>query len=122
MVKVGRVTPSFRRLLLAEIERLYKLYRSALLDPRHQEAFDALIKIWSKESPSMMVSNISTPLEAMNLLANVGTKAELERLNAELQKLQDKAARAILFTSMNGNYFKTLSQNIYTQKNGVFSR
>jgi len=70
----------------------------------------------------MMVSNISTPLEAMNLLANVGTKAELERLNAELQKLQDKAARAILFTSMNGNYFKTLSQNIYTQKNGVFSR
>jgi hypothetical protein len=41
----------------------------------------------------MMVSNISTPLEAMSLLANVGTKAELEQLNEKLQRLQDQAAR-----------------------------
>jgi hypothetical protein len=39
----------------------------------------------------MMVSNISTPLEAMNLLANVHTMAKLERLSAEINKLQDQA-------------------------------
>jgi hypothetical protein len=39
----------------------------------------------------MMMSNLSTPLDAMNLMANLGTKAELEQLSEELQKLQDKA-------------------------------
>jgi hypothetical protein len=78
---------------LAEIERLYKRFRPKLKDSRLQEAFDALIKVWSRESPSMMMSNISTPLEAMNLLANVHTMAELERLSGDLQKLQDQAAR-----------------------------
>ena len=76
---------------LKELLASYKRFRPNLRDPKLQEAFDLLIKAWSKESPSMMVSNISTPLEAMNLLANVGTKAELEQLNVELQKLQDKA-------------------------------
>ena len=90
---MGRQTPSFRRLLLAEIERLYKQFRPKLKrNPELQEAFDTLIRVWSKESPSMMVSNISTPLEAMNLLASVGIKAELEQLSGEIQKLQDQAA------------------------------
>lgn len=91
-VRMGRQTPSFRRLLLAEIERLYKRFRPKLRDPRLQKAFDALIKEWSKEAPSMMVSNISTPLDAMNLLANVHTMAELNQLRGELQKLQDQAS------------------------------
>lgn len=90
-VKVGRQTPSFRRLLLAEIERLYKRFRPKLREPRLQESFDAILKVWSRDSPAMMVSNISTPLEAMNLLANVHTMAKLERLSAEINKLQDQA-------------------------------
>lgn len=89
---MGRQIPSFRRLLLAEIERLYKRLRPKLRDPRLQEAFDALITVWSRESPSRMVSNLSTHLDAMNLLASVGTKAELEQLNEELQKLQNQAS------------------------------
>ena len=40
----------------------------------------------------MMVSNIPIPLDAMNLLANVHTKAELERLIAEIKKLQVQAS------------------------------
>ena len=64
----------------------------AYLAPRAQEAFDELIKVWSKESPSMMVSNISAPLEAMSLLANVHIMTELKQLSGEIQKLQDKAA------------------------------
>lgn len=71
---------------------MYKRLRPKLRDSELQEAFDALIRVWSKESPSMMMSNITTPLEAMNLLANVGTKADLEQLSEELQKLQDQAS------------------------------
>ena len=64
MVRVGRITPSFRRLLLAEIDRLYKRYRPALRDPLMQEVFDALIRVWSRESPAMIVSNLPLPLDA----------------------------------------------------------
>ena len=92
-VRMGRLTPSFQRLLVAEMERLYKRFRPKLRGPRLQKAFDALIKEWRKEAPSMMVSNISTPLDAMNLLANVHTMAELDQLRGELQKLQDQASR-----------------------------
>jgi hypothetical protein len=92
VVAVGRLTPSFRRLLLAEIDRLYTRYRPTLRDPRLQEAFDALIKVWSRDSPAMMMSNISVPLDAMNLLANVHTQAELERLKTEIKKLQSQAS------------------------------
>ena len=90
-VKMGRQTPSFRRSLLAEIERLYKGFRPKLRDPKLRDAFDTLIRVWSKEAPSMMMSNMSMPLDAMNLLANVSTKAELLQLSGEFQKLQDKA-------------------------------
>jgi len=41
----------------------------------------------------MMMSNISVPLDAMNLLANVHAKAELERFEVEIKKLQDQASR-----------------------------
>jgi hypothetical protein len=44
-------------------------------------------KVWSKDAAAMMVSTLSTPFDAMNLLANVDTKVELERLNTDLQKL-----------------------------------
>ena len=91
-VKVGRLPPSFRQMLLAEIERLYTRFRLKLRDPRLQDAFDSLIKMWSRESPAMMVSNSSVPLYAINRLANVDTKAKLNLLNAELQKLQDQAS------------------------------
>jgi hypothetical protein len=89
---VGRFTPSFRRLLLAEIERLYTRFRPALRDPRLQEAFDALTKVWSVDAPAMMQSNLSVPLDAMNLLANVHAKAEMVRLDADIKKLQDQAS------------------------------
>ncbi|MCK5402751.1 hypothetical protein KAI60_01435 [Candidatus Bathyarchaeota archaeon] len=51
MVKLGRITPSFRRLLIAEIERLHKQYRRVLRDPKLQDAFDLLIREWSREDP-----------------------------------------------------------------------
>ena len=58
-----------------------------------QEAFDALIQVWSRESPTMMVRNLSLPLDAMNLLANVHTRAEFEQLEVRLKKLRNQASR-----------------------------
>ncbi|MEE8322107.1 MAG: hypothetical protein V3R57_00590 [Candidatus Bathyarchaeia archaeon] len=78
MVKLGRVTPSFRRLLLAEIEGLHKRFRPKLRDSKLQEAFDALIRVWSREDPAMMQSNLPYPFDAMNLLSNMHVRAELE--------------------------------------------
>jgi hypothetical protein len=92
MVKMGRVTPSFRRLLIAEIERLYKRYRPSLRDPKLQEAFDSLIREWSRERPAMIQSNLPYPLDAMNLLANVHVRAEIERFEKKLKELQEQAS------------------------------
>jgi hypothetical protein len=89
---MGRFTPSFRRLLLAEIERLYKRFRPKLRDPHLQNAFDALIKVWGVDGPAMMESNLSLPLDAMNLMANVHTKAELELLEEKLKVLHNQVS------------------------------
>lgn len=89
---MGRLTPSFRRLLLAEIERLYTRFRPALRNPLLQEAFDALIRIWSGESAGMMVSNLPIPLEAMNLVANVHIRTEVERLSRRYIELEVQAS------------------------------
>jgi hypothetical protein len=91
MVKMGRVTPSFRRLLIAEIERLHKQYRRVFWDPELQEAFDSLIREWSREGPAMIQSNLVYPFDAMNLLANVHVRAELERLEEKLKELGEQA-------------------------------
>ncbi len=87
----GGQIPSFRWLLIAEIERLYKRYRPSLRDPKLQEAFDSLIREWRRESPAMIQSDLPYPLDAMNLLANVHVRAEIERLEAKLKVLQDQA-------------------------------
>ena len=89
---MGRLTPSFRRLLLAEIERLYTRFRPALRNPLLQEAFDALIRVWSGESAGMMVSTLSLPLEAMNLLANIHIRTEVERLTLRCTELEVQAS------------------------------
>jgi hypothetical protein len=89
---VGRFTPSFRRLLLAEIERLYKRFRPKLRDSRLQDAFDSLIRVWGVDAPAMMESNLPLPLDAMNFLASVHTRFELERLEERLKVLQDQAS------------------------------
>ena len=89
--RLGRITPSFRRLLIAEIERLHTRYRPSFRDPELQEAFDSLIREWSRECPAMIQSNLPYPLDAMNLLANVHVRAELTWLNEKLKVLQEQA-------------------------------
>ena len=78
--------------MIAEIERLHTRYRPSFRDPELQEAFDSLIREWSREGPAMIQSNLPYPLDAMNLLANVNVRAELERLEEKLKELQDQAS------------------------------
>jgi hypothetical protein len=49
-----------------------------------------LISVWAKDTPVMMKSNVPLPLDAMNLLANVHTRVELERLEERLKVLQNQ--------------------------------
>ena len=59
-------------------------------DPDLQEAFDLLIREWSREGPAMIQSNLPYPLDAMNLLANVHVRAEIEQLEERLKVLNDQ--------------------------------
>ncbi len=77
---------------MAEIEGLHKRFRPKIRDPKTQDAFDALIRVWNREAPAMMQNNLPYPLDAMNLLANVHVRAELDRLEERLKKLQDQAS------------------------------
>ena len=50
-----------------------------------------LIREWSREGPAMIQSNLPYPLDAMNLLANVHVRAEIEQLEEKLKELQEQA-------------------------------
>jgi hypothetical protein len=78
--------------LIAEIEQLHTRYRPSFRDPKLQKAIDSLIREWSREGPAMIQSNLPYPLDAMNLLANVHVRAEIERLEEKLKELQDQAS------------------------------
>ncbi|MFQ6076513.1 MAG: hypothetical protein ACE5Z5_10330 [Candidatus Bathyarchaeia archaeon] len=99
---MGRITPSFRQLFMREVERLRKGFRPTLTDPEHQRALDGLIRAWSGESAAMMMSNIPATLDAMNLLANVHTRAEMERLERRLEELEGRMAQLQKQTSIGG--------------------
>lgn len=87
---MGRITPSFRQLFIREVESLRRNLQPALTDPEHRRALDELIQAWSEESAAMMMSNIPATLDAMNLLANVHTRAEIERLERRLKGLEER--------------------------------
>jgi hypothetical protein len=63
-----------------------------LRDPELQEAFDSLIREWSREGPAMIQSDLPYPIDAMNLLANEHVRAKIERLESGFQKLQYQAS------------------------------
>ncbi|MEE9509762.1 MAG: hypothetical protein V3V81_04630 [Candidatus Bathyarchaeia archaeon] len=56
--------------------------------------FLGVMLVWSRESPVMMMRDLPLPLDAMNLLANVYCRAELEWLEERLKMLQDQVSLA----------------------------
>lgn len=87
---MGRITPSFRTLFVEEVYKLRKGFRKTLLDPEHQRAFDDLVGVWSREAAAMIESGVPAVLDNMNLLANVHTKTEMERLKRRLKELEKR--------------------------------
>jgi hypothetical protein len=77
---MGRITPSFRQLFLSEVEELKRTFYRALLDPKHREAFDLLIRAWCSEDTAMGNAFIPCVLDNINLLANVDNKKCIEEL------------------------------------------
>lgn len=71
---------------------MVRKFRPALRDPGHQRAFDELVAVWAGESAAMSMSGLPLILDAMNLLANVHNRAEVERLEFGLERLQDQAS------------------------------
>jgi len=88
---MGRVTPSFRKLFLDQIEELRKNFRNCLLDLGHREAFDILLRdAWVPESHAMSNSNIPYILDSMNLLANIHNCMMIEKLSKKLNDLEER--------------------------------
>ena len=91
MVKMGRIT-KFSAFVVGGDRTIIQAVSTSFKGSPDAGSFDALIRVWSRESPAMMMSNLPLPLDAMNLLANVHIRAELEQLEVKFKKLQDKAS------------------------------
>jgi hypothetical protein len=90
---MGRITPSFRQMFLRELRRLRnkrKGFYNTLRDPKHKEAFDALIRdAWQPESAAMVQSDLYGVIDDMNLMASVNVKKEIEALKEKIKEMED---------------------------------
>jgi len=90
---MGRITPSFRQMFLRELRRLRnkrKGFYKTLRDPKHKEAFDALIRdAWQPESAAMVQSDLYGVIDDMNLMASVNVKKEIEALKEKIKEMEN---------------------------------
>ena len=90
---MGRITPSFRQMFLRELRRLRnkrKGFYNTLREPKHKEAFDALIRdAWQPESAAMVQSDLYGVIDDMNLMASVNVKKEIEALKETINEVED---------------------------------
>lgn len=90
---MGRITPSFRQMFLRELRKLRnkkKGFYNTLRDPKHKEAFDALIRdAWQPESAAMVQSDLYGVIDDMNLMASVNVKKEIEALKEKIKEMED---------------------------------
>lgn len=87
---MGRITPSARQLYQETVDELRRLYRGALIDRSHRDAFDFLLRdAWEAEQAAMANANIPVIIDRLNLTANVHNRKMLEKLMRELQQRED---------------------------------
>lgn len=88
---MGRVTPSFRRQYLAQVEKLKKRFQEALLNPEDREAFNLLIRdAWTPEDHALGNVGAPTVLDSLNLMANVHNKRVVEALRRRVEELEER--------------------------------
>ena len=88
---MGRITPSFRQLYQREIENLKKSagFQNTLLNRKHREAFDLLIKdAWEPEGAALTNAGVPCTLDILNLMANVSNKKTIDELRTRIQELE----------------------------------
>jgi hypothetical protein len=88
---MGRITPSFRQQFQKLIEELKENsgFQDTLINREHKKAFDLLLKdAWSAEDAAMANSGIPCVMDALNLMANVHNKKNVEELRRKLQELE----------------------------------
>ena len=92
---MGRITPSFRQLYHRQIEDLKKTsgFQNTLLDRKHREAFDLLIRdAWSPEDAALSNAGVPCTLDILNLMANVHNKKCIEELGQKIRELEQQLA------------------------------
>lgn len=98
VIGLGRITPSFRQMFLRELRNLRnnkKGFYFTLHDPKHKEAFDALIRdAWQPESAAMVQSDLYGVIDDMNLMASVNVKKDIEDMKNKLSGLEKKLMEA----------------------------
>ncbi len=67
---------------------LKKKYRMALKEDNFQFAFDDLWKSWAEEQAALIYSEIFSPLDLLNLQANVDNRSEIMRLRERLAEVE----------------------------------
>ena len=86
---MGRITNNSMRTRLQEnMALLKKKYRMALNGDELQFAFDDLWKSWAEEQAALIYSEILSPLDLLNLQANVDNRSEIMQLKKRLAEVE----------------------------------
>jgi len=86
---MGRITKgSMRTRLQDKMALLKRKYRMALKEDNFQTAFDDLWKSWAEEQAALIYSEILSPLDLLNLQANVDNRSEIMRLRERLAEVE----------------------------------
>jgi hypothetical protein len=94
-MKLGRITPSFRRVFHEAIFRLQKKngFYHTLKEPGHQRAFVDLVKVMSREYAAMWNSGIFCVEDIMNLMMNIHVRAMINELEQQINQLEQEIRR-----------------------------
>jgi hypothetical protein len=84
---MGRISPSFRQLYEETISELKMELQAALVDLRHKNAFDLLLKeAWNPEQAAMGNSTLPTVCDKLNVMASIHNRKLIAALTRELNQ------------------------------------
>ena len=116
---MGMFNPSFQELFKIYIELLRKEagFKDTLLDPKHRDAFEQLLKEgWENCYDAMEGSGIPMMLDNMNLLANVHNNHEIEKLEKRLLEIEKALEEKSAGKGEGASYLHVVSSNTHESK------
>ena len=98
MIKMGRITPTFRQLYEETISELKTELQAALIDLGHKNAFDLLLKeAWNPEQAALGNSTLPTVCDKLNIMAAIharkliaGIVRELREKDSLIEKIEER--------------------------------